>query len=372
MSNMDDAPNRGVSQNHGVHCGATASHTFDARTELRNAHVGCRRERECRRKASPDGMHGESWVDGVIDLTAISANAREQNERRQGLPATAIDLIRRPFGQDEAIASCIDEIEQCGLSGDGHIGLERRISRTTRKDDDSAETRKRRVRAVVLIGRNRRDGRRKSSCGQCGSERSCAGRTVVGNDQDVLRTHARGVGAHAGSAFDSASAAIVGIVQGIEFAAVGWIAVAIGKPSIATGQRAHTADTRAHAVRRIGTHHPAHAAIHFIAVEGRFAAIGDHHVAIVESRLARSDRAHAHRTRARPIGDSRTRHSATTAMPDVRFRIGFAAVERTAQAIGKTSDAAPDAARVPSTSWKPIGNGGTNVAASSAMRDCIG
>lgn len=317
-------------------------------------------------------MHGKGWIDGVIDLATVSADARQQDERRQSLPATSSDLISRPFRQNEAISGGIDEIEQCSLSAGRHIGLERCIARTTRKNDNRAESSKRRIRTIVLVGGNRRRRRRKPSRGQGHSQRSRARRTVVSDDQDVFRAYARGVVAHSRAANDATSAAIVGIGERIEFATIGRIAIAIRIARIAARQRAHTTDAGTHAIGRIGTHHAAHATIGFVGIERRFAAVSDHHVAIIESRLTGSDHAHAHIASPRPIGHRRARHSATTTMPDVRFRIRFATIERTAEAIGKTRYATPDAANVASTSGKTIGNCRTYVAASAAMRDRIG
>lgn len=372
VGDVHDASNRGVAQNHSVDSRRAPRDAFHARTKLGNAHVGGRGEGERGRKARPNRMHRKCWIHGVINLAAISADAREQHERRQGLPAASVDLIRRPFRQDEAIAGRIDEIEQRRLSRNWHVGLERRISRTTRQNNDCAKTSERWVCPIVLVRRNRRDGRRKTSrcqgCCECRGSR----RTVVGDDQNIFRAHTRGIRTHTRSADDTASAAIVGIVQGIEFATIGGIAVAIGETRIATGQGAHSADTSAHAIGRVGTHHAAHTAIHLIGIKSRFAAIGDHHVAIVESRLAGSDRTHPHRAGTRPIGDGGTGHSTTTAMPNVCFCVGFTAVKGPTEAIGKPGDATADAAGITSTSGKPVGNGGTNVSASSAMCDRIG
>jgi len=317
-------------------------------------------------------MHGKCWIDRVIDLTAVRTDARQQDERRQGLPATSIDLIRSPFGQNEAVASRIDEIEQGRLSSNGHIRLERCISRTTRKHDDGTEPSERGIGAVVLVRRDHGGRRGKPGGSQSSGQRCCAGGTIIGDDQDVFRANTGRVVAHARSANDTASAAIVGIGEGIEFATIGRIAIAIGITRIAARQCAHTANTCAHAVGRIGTHHAAHAAIGFVRFERRFTAVGDHHVAIVESRLTGSDHAHAHVASTRPIGDSGTRHSAATAMPHVRFRIGFAAIDGATEAISKSGHTAANAACIPSASRKPIGNGRTDVSTSSAMRDRIG
>lgn len=197
VRDVHDATDGAVAQNHRIDCRGAACNTLDPRAELGNAHIGCRREGEGRGKTGPNGVHGKRLVDGVIDLAAVCTDARQQDERGEGLPAASDDLIRGPFGEDDTIATDVDEIEQCGLTGSGHVGLERRVSRSAGEHDDGAESCEWRIGAIVLIRRDCSGRGGKSSRGQRAGQGSCTRLAVVGNDQHVRRACAGGIDTHA-------------------------------------------------------------------------------------------------------------------------------------------------------------------------------